>query len=927
MRSDAVATAAAAAAASLAPVTTPLAPQPVALNASEWLGVDGNWSTYAFLVGNNNPVNVLFSTTISEFWAIGPGGCPDKQAELECTTNRGGIYSPGQSKKWSGLGTWQLGLPDLGTGGSGQYGFDTIAASSPINDIAFGMTNVLMSAISSTDFYLGYFGVGLRSGSFGDVVASPPLRQAVSSFGWIPSYSYGYTAGASYRGVVGSATLGGYDAARFVPHDNIFPMEQTEGAPRPRVRGIEISAKNGSLPAGWASATRLLMTYNQTFTAVIDTTTPYLWFPGAICDAFAKALNLSYNDTLGFYTLTNEQYANFTASTNSLSLKFSFSSKDNNDNFGLPLNVPGVVNITLPIQSFVALLQYPFMNATIRQDDSAVPYLTLRKGISGNFIIGNAFLQESYLITRYDSAAFSIHQARFPLDPIGGAQLQAIYQPPDSPFPPPVNPNVSTGLSTGAMVGIAVGVVAFVSLLLLAGFYYRRHRRQQRERVGHELYDVKDTTSTLSPEDSQQGPMSRLVSRIFGRRLLPQETAAAADLTTTETRSALEAPDCEIYELPAPVPPAELDAGDADGHSIMDDTDLGTDSTHSLTAYEIARRKLDRQLQGPVPEYTPSAEGSYAPHEKATIPDMQPLDAIQPPLALQPSPISARSRGADSMTIHTYVASEPSPVSPRGDWSPAEFPSPVTLSLLPGSVYSGQRSRGYSTISGSWSVNSGIAPSTTTSDHQIPPLPTSFQRTPIDQSRVVCLGPIPANAQLPGPSGATRSRSRSRSRSQSKSKSQIATENGHGPPPALVCAGTHTHTSMGSLGSNFTEEEEEGEREGEGDVETAVQQISPHAEVCPSSETSNQAITIDVTREYAPVVAVPPETETDADAPMEWTKDGTSLKAEASVSDSSSEGGRIDPGRDLIHVPQVADKRYSWEEGVDTHSNREGKPV
>ncbi|KAG5973799.1 hypothetical protein E4U58_004132 [Claviceps cyperi] len=907
MRSDAVATAAAAAAASLAPVTTPLAPQPVALNASEWLGIDGNWSTYAFLIGNNNPVNVLFSTTISEFWAISPGGCPDKQgksdrrdhwklnatdrldraAELECMTNRGGIYFPDQSKKWSGLGTWQLGLPDLGTGGSGQYGFDTIATSSPINDIAFGMTNVLISAISSTDFYLGYFGVGLRSSSFGDVVASPPLRQAVSSFGWIPSYSYGYTAGASYRGVIGSATLGGYDAARFVPHDNMFSMEQTEGAPRPRVRGIEISAKNSSLPAGWTSATRLLMTYNQTFTAVIDTTTPYLWFPAAICDAFAKALNLSYNDTLGFYTLTDEQYVDFTAPTSSLSLKFSFSSKDNNDNFGLPLNAPGVVNITLPIQSLVGLLQYPFMNATIRQGDSAVPYLTLRKEISENFIIGNAFLQESYLITRYDSATFSIHQARFPHDPIGGAQLQTIYQSPDSPFPPPFNPNVSTGLSTGAMVGIAVGVVAFVSLLLLAGFYYRRHRRQQQETVGHELYDVKDTTSTLSPEDTHQGPMSRLVSRIFGRRLLPRESAAAADFMTTESRSALEAPDCQIYELSAPVPPVELDAGDADDHSIMGDTDHITNSTHSLTAYEIARRKLDRQLQGPVPEYTPSAEGSYAPHEKSAIPDMQHLDAIQPALALQPSPISPARFRPGSMTTHTYVASEPSPVSPRGDWIPAEFPSPATLSLLPGSVYSGQRSRGYSTISGSWSINSGIALSTTTSD-QIPPLPVSFPRTPIDQSRVVCLGPIPANAQPPGLSNAIRSRSQSTSR--------IAIENGHDTPPALVCAGIHT-----SMSSNFTEEQ------GEGDVWRAFQHISPHAGDL-SSETSNPAIAI----------GIPPET----DAPMEWTNDETYLKAKASVSDSSSEGGRIDPGRDLIHVPQVADKRYSWEE---RHS--EGKPV
>lgn len=116
-----------------------------------------------------------------------------------CSSARGGIYYPSDSKHWSGLGTWELGLPDLGTGGNGQYGFDTIGSISAITNIAFGMSNVLMSAINSTDYFLGYFGVGMRSGNFGDIVATPPLRQAVASFGWIPSYSYGYTAGASYR--------------------------------------------------------------------------------------------------------------------------------------------------------------------------------------------------------------------------------------------------------------------------------------------------------------------------------------------------------------------------------------------------------------------------------------------------------------------------------------------------------------------------------------------------------------------------------------------------------------------------------------------------------------------------------------------------------------------------------------------------------
>ncbi|KAG6036720.1 hypothetical protein E4U41_005557 [Claviceps citrina] len=864
MKSDAVATAAAAAAASVAPGTRSILPQPVALNASDWLGIDGNWSTYAFLIGNNNPVNVLFSTSLSEFWAVGPAGCPVEKR----------------------------------IGGDGQYGFDTIAAFSAITNTAFSMSNVLMSAISSTDYYLGYIGVGLRSGSFGDVVASPPLRQAVSSYGWIPSYSYGYTAGASYRGVAGSATLGGYDAARFIPHDHAFTMDEDEGIPRPRVRGIELFTKNGSLPAGWASGTRLLMTYDKTFTAIIDTSTPYLWLPPAVCDQFAQALNMSYNDTFGLYTLTDDQYRQYSATPNTLSLTFSLSSKDNNDNFGLPLNVAGVVNITLPIQSFVSLLQYPFMNATVRQGDSAVPYFTLRKAANDTFIIGNAFMQESYLITRYDSGTFSIHQALFPLDPVGGAQLRGIDQPPGSPFPPPANPNAGRGLSTGEMVSIAVGAVAFGSILLLAFFCYRRHRRQQRERVGHELHEGKDTSSFLTP-DSARGPVPRLLSRFIGRRHLPPKDAVS---TTTEEvhASASEAPDCQIYELPAPVALVELDAGGADDHFVLDDSDLGTDSTQSLTAYEIARIKLDRQLQGPVPEYTPPADGPFMPLEKTSIPDSQFLDPTRTAAdqQQQPSPVSPTPyRGAESTTTTTYLTSEPSPVSPRGgDWSSAYFPSPVTISALPRSNSLEHRSRGLSTASRSLSVASSFAPSTAAAD-AVPRLPALCQKTPIDQSRVVCLGPLPENIQLPGHGPATRSR--------------IVTTSGNGPPFGAVSVGSRA--SVDSLGSNFTEQEQEAEAEAEAeeeeehvehddDGERAAAGISQHGSL--SSEMANQAMTSCMTNQ-------PPSSPR---RPEEWEPNQTSRTPQAPDSDASSESGRIDPGRDLVHVPQVADKRYSWED-------------
>ncbi|KAK9436934.1 Eukaryotic aspartyl protease family protein [Metarhizium brunneum] len=862
MRAQAAVTTVAAVSASVAPIVKATEPQPVAFYPTAWLGVDGNWSTFGFLVGSNN-VNVLFSTALSEFWAVGPGGC--NRNDPHCSSNRGGIYYPSDSKHWSGLGTWELGLPDLGTGGNGQYGFDTIAGLNPMTSVGYQMSNVLISAINSTDYFLGFFGVGMRSGNFGDIVATPPMRQAVASFGWVSSYSYGYTAGASYRNTVGSATLGGYDAARLAMHDKTFTLNQTEGVPRPLIRGIEVSSSNGS---SWKPATRILLDYKSAFTAVIDTTTPYLWLPPALCDNFAKALNLTYNETFQLYTLTNEQYRQY-SSNSSLAFVFSFSSMDNRDNFGDPLDVTGVVNITVPITAFVSLLSYPFMKGAIGYTDPAVPYFTLRKApANSTAIIGNAFMQEAYLMTKYDSGVFSIHQARFPSDPTGDAKLTKINRPNNSPYPPPPDPNGGNGLSTGEMVGIAVGAVAFFSTLVFAFFCYRRHKRQQRERSGDDFDDGKDSASTLTP-DSPRSPVFRMLSRIVGRR-----RSRRAGTTMTVGGDPAEAPDHQIYELPAPVAPAELDAGGSDDNSILGEADLGTDSTQHLSAYEIARRKLDRQLQGPVPEYTPPVDGTVVQLEKASVPELRPT--LQTDMIDQPLPVSpTRSRGADS-TSNTFLVSEPSPVSPRGDWNSAELPSPLTASMPPRSYSSGTRSGGQSTASRSLSVNSNTPVSQAT-DARPPPIPAAFQRTPIDPSKVVCLGPLPENVRLSGHTVGTGSR--------------IVNSDGRDIPASMFIPGSRT--SEGSLGSNFTEEEVRMAEEKPRCTNHSSMRLSHgHHGTLPSQwETDRQSLPSQP-REHG--------SETGSPKPVH--------------SDESSEEGRIDPGRDLIHVPQMADKRYSWEE-------------
>ncbi|KND87875.1 Candidapepsin [Tolypocladium ophioglossoides CBS 100239] len=865
MRLTNSATAASATVIALAGVARALDPVPVALQAGDWLGIDGNWSTVSFLLGSNSDfVNVLVSTSLSEFWAIGPGGCLEK--EPYCAAARGGIYSPTKSKHWSPMGLWQLGLQYLGYRANGEYGLDTINAYSPITDIGFGMSNVLMAAINTTSPYLGFFGLGIEPGRFGNMVADSPLTQAVKTFGWIPSYSYGFTAGAHYRNTIVSATLGGYDTARFVSHDTTFAMTSGETITRTLVRGIQVAANKGNdKPDVWSSRTEILSDWNSSFTAMIDSSTAYLWLPEAVCDRFARALNLTYNSTFDLYTLTNQQYRDYT-SKDALTFTFSLTSFDNNDNFGLPLEVAGVVNITLPLQAFVSLLQYPFRDA-IKYADPAVPYFTLRKSRGNSFVIGRAFLQESYIITKFDEARYSIHQALFPANPEHDASLQKIKQSPNSPFPPPPTPAHSDPLSTGQMVGIAVGAVLMCATMLLGWCCWRRRRRSRRVKDSDEADDNKDSTSTLTP-DSPRTPVSRILSKLARRKQLRRTRRDTGDGVQFPS----EAPDCQIYELPAPAPPAELDGG-SDDNSIIGETEPGTDNTRNLGAYELARRKLDRQLQGPVPAYVPPADATLPP-EKA-IPDLRPAQVNQ--LPDQPSPISpTRSRGGDS---NSFPASEPSPISPRTEWNThsTDLPSPLTPSEPPRSISSSTGSRGgqISSCTGdpgrSHSVTS-TAPVSPTAD-TLPSIPAaSFQRTPIDPSKIVCLGPLPENVQI---------------RRQNMMPRAAGTDGRSIPTPMFSAISL---PSEGSLGSNYTEEEER-----------IVKEMTRQASL--SYVRSSQSYQRSSSHRGGQDRAVLP-----------FHTEESALSSRILESETLSRRGRIDPGRDLIHVPQMAAKRYSWEE-------------
>jgi hypothetical protein len=163
-------------------------------------------------------VELTVSTALSEIWVVENSGCsPSKSClchgshillssgqasdcvtDILCYNARGGVFSPSASKSWQSLGPWELGLQDLPYGGNGDYGLESLLFTDTLHGTSTAVNSALVAAINDTDYYQGYIGVGISQGRFGKNVTNPFITQLAETYGFIPSHSYGYTAGANY---------------------------------------------------------------------------------------------------------------------------------------------------------------------------------------------------------------------------------------------------------------------------------------------------------------------------------------------------------------------------------------------------------------------------------------------------------------------------------------------------------------------------------------------------------------------------------------------------------------------------------------------------------------------------------------------------------------------------------------------------------
>ncbi|KAL6717299.1 hypothetical protein ACLMJK_005214 [Lecanora helva] len=460
--------------------------KPIAVTPSQnFKGNDGPWSTFVLQIGNPpQDVEVFASTASYQTIAILPGGCRSSDGPT-CNADRGALFTPNSSTTWKPNtivpnSTFTLNLDsNLGYNDNGLYGYDTVqlgwqGSGGPSLD------QQIVAGIETKDFFLGMFGLNPRPTNFSTFnVQKPSYMSTLRDRGYIPSLSWGYTAGNQYRpgSVLGSLTLGGYDAGRFIPSDVSFEFNAIDE------NDLTVIIKNISVQgAGTSSSGGGLLShgYPVGIHALIDSTTPYIWFPDSLCKYFEEAFGLSWDDAVQAYLINDTLHQELQAQNANVSLTL-----------GSP-NSDGSVDIVLPYGAFDLNADFPLPQSRY--------FPLMRATNSSQYTLGRTFLQEAYVIADYERRKFSVHQSQWPVKP---EKVVAIKSPSDK-------------LSNAAIAGAVIGAIAGLTAVGLLIFMIKKKRRI-RKNVKADISEL-DTTDLGEHNRQPSG-----VQEIDGQRFLGLE--------------------------------------------------------------------------------------------------------------------------------------------------------------------------------------------------------------------------------------------------------------------------------------------------------------------------------------------------------------------------------------------------------------------
>ncbi len=284
---------------------------------------------------------------------------------------------------------------------------------------------------------------------------NPSLLANLKSQSKIPSLSWGYTAGASYRvpgvplNTFGSLTFGGYDTSRFVDNNVSFPFGPDTS--REFIAELQsITSNNSTSPI-----------FSGKADVVFDSVVTDLWLPPQACEGFQNVLGLQYNATSNYYFVNQTSLAKINREKHQFHFRF---------------NSPttGTIVLSMPITSILGKLYQNVTNSNI------TAWLSLRQARNASqYTMGRAFLQEVYLIADYERSKFSISQAYFPQNS-GAKQIVAI--PPVDKIQQISPPNHhSPSLSPATVAAIVLGATFFITILIfILSWINQKRRKNQR---------------------------------------------------------------------------------------------------------------------------------------------------------------------------------------------------------------------------------------------------------------------------------------------------------------------------------------------------------------------------------------------------------------------------------------------------------------
>ncbi|GME48814.1 acid protease [Neofusicoccum parvum] len=518
--------------------STPIPSPYIATPTQQWDGNDGKWSSFCISVGEpglGQDFRVLVSTRGSALL--------DLENNLEFHESMG------------------------------MYGLDTIRLGFNQEENALVVNNTQVVGFTDQGYsYMGLLGMSNAESSISNT--DKPMKSLIQTLkdnSQIPSLSYGYTAGAYYRNknIPGSLVIGGYDQSRFESPPYNFTFNG--GVERPLLVGIQAISTNFSLTTPGA----YYLTSNGHQSA-IDSTVPHLWLPRGVCDNFAKALNLTYDEDQNYYLIDDMAHEKLLEENPTFTFQLG---KDLNTRLDS-------ININLPYAAFDLSVGTPVYG-------NATRYFPIRRASNETqYTIGRAFLQEAYLIVDYERQNFSLAQASVS-ETTPPSQIRTIFS---TDYVPPVP---TSSLSSGAKAGIAkagIAIGALAGLLILFGALYlcwyrpRRTEQVRRQREASVVSAAPPYTENAIPPNYAEGKPYNPFYATGGPEQPPSEMLASTGHQGPRPELEGAGVGGGSYELPASAGAAregrlhEMDAGNGDAAGGKGDGEEGTERERRTSA-------------------------------------------------------------------------------------------------------------------------------------------------------------------------------------------------------------------------------------------------------------------------------------------------------------------------------------------------------